>query len=109
MQHQYLRGTFSPSVTSLVLLTASLLVSLLLCEVILRIFGYYPPLKLEWIFRNPSAEVPNRDLILIPPELLLPSFYRIDPRRQTIIAIGDSFTAGYPVKPQDSYPAVLER
>ena len=95
---------FSVSVPS-----ASILASLLLIEVILRLCGYYPPLRMEWILPIPSAQVPNRDLILIPPALLQASFYTTNPARRTIVAIGDSFTEGYPVAAGDSYPAVLQR
>jgi lysophospholipase L1-like esterase len=63
---------------------------------------------MEWVLRTTSARVPNRDLILIPPKFLQASFYRTDPARPTVIAIGDSFTAGNPVNERDSYPAILE-
>lgn len=109
MDHENTRNARFRLLFSILVPTASLLVSLMLCEVMLRLFSYRPPLQMEWLLSYPSARVPNRDVILIPPRFLVPSFYRTDPARQTIVAIGDSFTEGHPVKRQNSYPAVLER
>jgi lysophospholipase L1-like esterase len=92
---------------ALVLLFASVLVGLLVFEMILRIWGYRPPLQSEWVLKS-HERVPNRDVLLLPPKFLQASFYETDSSRPTIIVMGDSFTEGYPVKPQDSYPAILE-
>jgi len=92
---------------SFLLPPASLLIAVLLFEVALRIVGYLPHLDTEWVLR--SDRIPDRDVLLIPAKFLQPSFYTTDPARGTIIALGDSFTEGYPVDSQNTYPAILDR
>ena len=92
-----------------VMVLASVLVGFCAAELILRAVDYRPQLQSEWVLNYPSFRVLNRDVILIPPEFLNASFYATDPQRRTIVTIGDSFTAGYPVEMEHSYPAILER
>lgn len=87
----------------------SLLLGLLFSEIMLRISQPYPLLRTEWVLQHPLARVANRDMILIPPRFLDESFYRTDPTRRTVIALGDSFTEGFRVRDLDTFPAMLER
>lgn len=87
----------------------SLLVCLIFSEIILRGSAPFIALRTEWVLKHPLARVPNKDLILIPPRFLDDSFYRTDPKRRTVIALGDSFTEGFPVSELNTFPAMVER
>ena len=92
----------------LIVVFASVLGSLVVAELLLRGCNYYPSLQSGWVLKAPSARVPNRDVLLIPPKFLRASFYKTNPAHRTIVMLGDSFTESFPVKKQDSYPAILE-
>lgn len=84
--------------------------TLLICgllEIGMRLAGWNPDLQCEWMLGNPQL-VLDADVIIIPRCLLDPTFYA-PPAAPLILTIGDSFTQGFPVRPQHAYPAVLQR
>jgi lysophospholipase L1-like esterase len=92
---------------SLGLLVASALFACLVLEAGLRLAGWDPHLQSEWMLDSPDLTL-DPDVIIIPRRLLEPEFYA-PPAAPLVLAIGDSFTQGFPVGPTKAYPAVLER
>lgn len=90
------------------LLLASVFFALLGLEAVLRLLDYRPPLQSGWMLTSPYL-VPDAEVIMIPRNLLAASFYQPKGDAPLVLAIGDSFTQGYPVEAANSYPAVLER
>ena len=73
-------------------------------EIALRLFNFKPALSSAWILDN-EYRVLDDDLITIDRHYLDDAFYdsfRDQDSTQTIVALGDSFTAGIPVKWEDS-------
>jgi len=87
----------------------STLLSLVAVELLLRAIGYWPPISQPWHLERPRARVPHEALILVNPSLLKDGYYTTTPGAATIVALGDSFTEGYPVPGANSYPAVMQR
>ena len=90
-------------------------------EIILLAIGFDPQLSSDWILGH-KDRVPDRDILNISRKFLDAEYYGAyleTHSDQLIIALGDSFTDGYPVtrcpgrRPpcprDDSYPGVLER
>ena len=90
-------------------------------EIILLSIGFDPQLSSDWILGH-KDRVPDRDILNISRKFLDDEYYGAyleTHSDQMIIALGDSFTDGYPVtrcpgrRPpcpsDDSYPGVLER
>ena len=90
-------------------------------EIILLSISFNPQLSSDWILGH-KDRVPDPDILNISRKFLDPEYYSAyleTPSDQMIIALGDSFTDGYPVtrchkrRPpcprDDSYPGVLER
>lgn len=76
---------------------------LVLGELGLRIV--WQPRPLPWFLSR--YFVPDDDVMFVPAHLAGAEPFDIDPALPTVVALGDSFTAGYPVKRSDSYPAQL--
>ena len=92
--------------SALILLSISL--TLLGAELFARASGYLPTVSHPWLIEpQGKARTPDRNLIVIDPSFLEPGHYDVDPGRPTLVALGDSFTAGTPVSEQFSYPSVL--
>jgi len=91
----------------LALLVAATLVALGGLEIALRLSGRRVHLQSSWMLTNPNL-VLDPDVIVIPRRLLESSFYA-QPASALIVALGDSFTEGFPVDSPHTYPAVLER
>jgi lysophospholipase L1-like esterase len=87
---------------------ASIAFALAALEVLLRVFGLHPALQSGWMLDSPFITLDD-DVIIVPRALLAPSFYVQPDGRPLVLAIGDSFTQGFPVDAQHAYPAVLER
>lgn len=87
---------------------AATAVAILIVEFGLHAVGYWPEITWEWQLGNPGR-VLNSDVIMIRPDLLDDEYYEMDRDDAKIIALGDSFTEGYPVSKDDSFPAVLDR
>jgi hypothetical protein len=77
-------------------------------ELLLRVLGYAPELQSGWMIGSSYLTV-DADLIVIPRFLLAPAFYEHGDDCPLVLSIGDSFTEGYPVEPEDAYPEVLRR
>ena len=80
-------------------------------DLALRAVGYMPAVSHPWHFDSDRSRYRVRDdrVILVRPELLDIEYYRADPGHSTVVALGDSFTQGHRLEPEDSYPAALER
>jgi len=100
------RGRLLPR---LLLVLVSLSLGILGVEVVVRVVGFDPEISWDWYLRSSGGRVPDRDLILIPPKMLDDDLYEAPPGALRVLALGDSFTEGYPVSRADGYPAVLER
>ena len=87
---------------------ASLGAGLVLVELGLHAVGYWPSITWDWQLGT-TGRVLNSDVILIRPDFLEEAFYEATETATRIVALGDSFTEGYPVSGDNSYPAVLER
>ena len=90
-------------------------------EIILFSIGFDPQLSSDWILGH-KDRVPDRDVLNISRKFIEPDYYSAYLKQesdQLIVALGDSFTDGYPVarcpgrRPpcpnDDSYPGVLEK
>ena len=90
------------------LIVSSVLITVVGFDVAMRVIGYTPRISNPWYLET-RDRVPNADLIMIRRDFVNDEFYKVDPERETIVTIGDSFTEGYPVSVQDSYPVKLDR
>ena len=104
-----------------ILVTLGFILGGLIGEIILFSINFEPQLSSAWILGH-KDRVPDRDILNISRQFLDAEYYGayLDGQNdQMIIALGDSFTDGYPVtrcpgrRPpcsrDDSYPGVLER
>jgi hypothetical protein len=79
-------------------------------DLILRSVGYLPEVDYAWMLgANVTSRVPDDKIILTRPQFLNEQYYAIDPKRETVVTLGDSFVSGHPVARKDNYPAVLGR
>lgn len=62
-----------------------------------------------WVFQLPGQRTLDEQLILVPPRLRDPSAYSVVAGRPTLLAMGDSYTEGYPVGGSLSCPAEIVR
>ncbi len=94
--------------TRIGLCLGSVFASILIAELALRVFGddlkLSQPSYLQGRFR-----VIDRDLIMIPRRYLEESHYQTEEGADVIVTLGDSFTKGFPVRSEDSYPEVLKQ
>ncbi len=80
-------------------------------EIVLRLFNYKPTLSSSWVLDH-KYRILDDDLITVDRHFLNDAFYdpfRVQGSTDFVVTLGDSFTAGFPVKETDSYPSVLER
>lgn len=91
----------------LLLSAVALLVSLLLVEAGLRLFGHEPKLT-QPSYLAGDNRVAHDELIMISRRFLDERTYRVEEGATVIVTIGDSFTVGWPVASTDSYPQLLE-
>lgn len=75
-------------------------------EILLRISGYKPELAVEW-YLNCQQRVLDDEIICIDPLFLEPTHYQITDGNLIIVALGDSYAAGYPVDSRYGFPAAL--
>jgi hypothetical protein len=85
---------------------AGVLIGLGLAEALLS--PWPPALTSSWILAT-RDRVRDPDLIYVNPRLERRSYYTVDPLLPTIVALGDSFTEGFPVDRARSYPSALRR
>jgi hypothetical protein len=97
----------TPALVSIGLVCASALAVCILLELALRLAGWDARLQSQWMLGDRHL-VLDSDVILIPERLLDPAFYgpAHDP---VVLTLGDSFTQGFPVAADRSYPTVLQR
>ncbi|MEA2080382.1 MAG: GDSL-type esterase/lipase family protein [Pseudomonadota bacterium] len=89
---------------------ASVSGTIVVSDLVLRSVGYLPQVDNEWLLgRGEDSRVPDDQLILVRPQMLTENYYNVDPTLKTIVALGDSFVEGHPVKRSDSYPTILGR
>ena len=92
-----------------VLLLASLAFVTAGIEVALRIAHYKPALSSAWVLGNPDRIVDD-DTVTIDRRFPHDSYYQPFQHLngpKLVVALGDSFTASFPVDSKDSYPQVL--
>jgi lysophospholipase L1-like esterase len=106
-------GSYAPTqraelevVRRLVLPIGVALATLLAAELSLRALGVLPNLTMTWWLRCRSCVVDD-NVIIAPRAFHSDSHYQVDEDVPTIVTLGDSFTEGYPVAPDRSYPSVL--
>ncbi|TDJ46280.1 MAG: hypothetical protein E2O52_05300, partial [Gammaproteobacteria bacterium] len=93
-----------------VVIVASTIGTIVASDLILRSVGYLPHVDYDWMFgEHVNSRVPDDKIILARPQFLSEKYYAVDPMRETVVTLGDSFVEGYPVAMKDSYPAVLGR
>lgn len=88
------------------LAAAATLAAFVLVESALRICP--PQVASAWVLGT-HKRVLDPDVIYVDPHHTDPSFYRRDPKLPTVVALGDSFTEGFPLPAPHSYPSCLER
>ena len=93
--------------TAAALVLTSVALTLVALEIGLRLAGWDPHLGSAWMLGSPAVVV-DPDVIMIRRRLLEPGFYA-PPPAPLVLALGDSFTEGFPVDPANNYPAVLDR
>lgn len=91
------------------LTVASLAITIIVADIVMRIVGFNPPVSHEWMLRHATSRVANKEIIAIAPKFLQVNYYAVDLTRKTIVTIGDSFTEGYPVFNDYDYPAAMRR
>ena len=95
---------------STALIITSISATLFGLDLVARITGYLPDVSHPWLIGPQGRRrVSNKHLILVDPRFLQPDHYSVRPERPTIVALGDSFTAGATVEETQSYPSVLAR
>ena len=93
-----------------IIVIASVILTIVVSDLLLRATGYLPQVDHEWVLGpDYNSRVPDAGVILVRPRFRSEGYYKTDATRQTVIALGDSFTEGYPVSETDNYPAVLGR
>jgi lysophospholipase L1-like esterase len=91
------------------LIAVSSCAALAIVDLVLRALGYWPPISQPWHIDTPTARIPSDTLIMARADLLRDDFYSVNPARNTIITLGDSFTEGFGVGREKGYPAILQR
>ena len=88
------------------LVVASALVALVLVELALRL---QPPVRLRkgWVLGH-AERVLDSKLIYIHPSHKIPAYYHVPGEQPALVALGDSYTASFPVGRERSYPARLQ-
>ena len=83
---------------------------LALCEIALRCLNIPSQLEQEWLLQpDPLRKrVFDDDTLLANLEFLDENHYSTEGGKKTIVALGDSFTAGFKVAPSDRYLTVLQ-
>lgn len=91
------------------LLAISIVLSWGAAEIILRVLDHRVSITSEWVL-DTEWRVLDSDVILIHQCFKSEDHYRLeDPELPTIVTLGDSFTRGFPVPEELSYPALLEQ
>ncbi len=75
----------------------------------MRAVGYMPVVSHGWHLDEPQWRVPDERVILAPTDTLSDDFYDGAVDGETIVALGDSFTAGFRVADDWRYPEILRR
>ena len=99
------------NLTKTIIIFSSLAISILFCELTLRLADYKPPLLYSfYLIDNGNYRNTNKDLIVLPPNLEIEKLVESDHDRNEVqvVALGDSFTQGIPGPVSESYPKVLE-
>ena len=75
----------------------------------MRAVGYMPVVSHGWHLDEPQWRIPDERVILAPTDALNDEFYAGAVDGETIVALGDSFTAGFRVADEWRYPEILRR
>ena len=89
------------------LVLGGLCLGLLCAEVFLHWGGFWPEVAWPWQLES-GSRVPDRATILIHPKFLDEDHYDTGDAERVIVALGDSFTEGYPVGGEAAWPALVE-
>ncbi len=92
----------------LLLATLGLITSILGIEFLLHLGGVWPNISWEWQLQA-NARAPSASSILTMPRFIGDNHYQTAAGERVIVALGDSFTEGYPVGPDAAWPALLEK
>lgn len=104
-----MNSRLSEALKAVLLASGTVLFSVLVVEVAMRVAGYYPRLSMPDLLRSEARRyaVPDRSVIMIKPAFLSDDHYEVNSGRTKIVALGDSFTASFPVAAVDSYPNIM--
>jgi len=94
-------------VRKLGLVFGGLCVGVLCAEALLHVGGVWPEVSWAWQLESRSR-VPDRATILINPKFLGDDHYDTGDAERVVVALGDSFTEGYPVGEEAAWPALVE-
>jgi hypothetical protein len=81
--------------------------ALIVVEGMLRVIVERPVLASEWLLPRPRW--PDDDVIFSPPKQRVDARYELVEGLASLVALGDSFTKGYPVGREAGYPSVMRR
>ncbi len=87
----------------------ALVVSVAVLDLGMRAIGYMPIVSHGWHLDEPQWRVPDERVILAPTVALSDDFYEGAVDGETIVALGDSFTAGFRVADDWRYPEIMRR
>ena len=89
------------------LILLGLLSGIIAVEVTLRLINYNPYISTDWQLTSLNITL-DTDLIMTHPKFFHPEYYGDPNDNLTIIALGDSFTMGYEMSRNESYPRLLK-
>jgi hypothetical protein len=76
-------------------------------EFIVSVFHIKPVSLKQDFYLTCQCRNLDDEIIMISPHLLNDDYYKRQEQTRQLLALGDSFTEGYPVKQEESYPAML--
>lgn len=86
-----------------------IVVLIFIIEFVLLVFHVKPILLKQDFYLTCFCRNLDDDIIMISPQLLNDEYYKCKEKTLQIITIGDSFTEGFPVEWDETYPAMLAK
>lgn len=104
-------GRLARVLMRLACIAGAFVATLALCELALRVLGIPGTLDQEWLLQSSSDNdrVFDPETLMTKPGFRRASHYRTAGGEKVVVALGDSFTDGFGVASDQSYPAVLGR
>ncbi len=93
------------------LIVLSIVASVLVCELLLRRFSQKQQLSVEWLLyeNNKDEWVTDENVIFITNKVKNKINNVRNTNKKLLVALGDSFMQGDPVKEQDNFPSILQQ